>query len=156
MRCNFSGGWVFIPLFFPFQKLVRNAAFGNFFGVMALFQSGRLVKVTLPSLFLLFVSSGSRAAWNRERIEGKAASFCFLSCLSFLGPEGSAGEHPASAAAGTSPNTPQRSPSQNPCWHFVRGMAMACGGWEEGRLCFGNCFFVCLFLAKSWGRVMEE
>ncbi|NWH61177.1 MBB1A protein, partial [Geococcyx californianus] len=32
-------------LFFPpFQKLVRNAAFGNFFGVMALFQSGRLVK----------------------------------------------------------------------------------------------------------------
>lgn len=28
---------------------MRNAAFGNFFGVMALFQSGRLVKVTLLS-----------------------------------------------------------------------------------------------------------
>lgn len=60
---DFSGGWVFIPLFFfPFQKLVRNAAFGNFFGVMALFQSGRLIKVTLPTLpLLLFVNSGSRA-----------------------------------------------------------------------------------------------
>lgn len=29
---------------------MRNAAFGNFFGVVALFQSGRLIKVTLLSL----------------------------------------------------------------------------------------------------------
>ncbi|XP_031985642.1 myb-binding protein 1A isoform X1 [Corvus moneduloides] len=38
------------------KKLVRNAAFGNFFGVMALFQSGRLVKdqkALLESIHLL-------------------------------------------------------------------------------------------------------
>lgn len=58
MKSNHSVRRIFNPFFFPFQKLVRNAAFGNFFGVMALFQSGRLVKVTLP---LLFVSTHSRA-----------------------------------------------------------------------------------------------
>lgn len=47
MRSDLSVGWIFTPIFFLFQKLVRNAAFGNFFGVIALFQSGRLVKVTL-------------------------------------------------------------------------------------------------------------
>ncbi|XP_068010581.1 myb-binding protein 1A [Melanerpes formicivorus] len=38
------------------KKLVRNAAFGNFFGVMALFQSGRLIKdqkALLESILLL-------------------------------------------------------------------------------------------------------
>lgn len=47
VRSDLSVGWIFTPIFFLFQKLVRNAAFGNFFGVIALFQSGRLVKVIL-------------------------------------------------------------------------------------------------------------
>lgn len=55
MKSNLSGKSRVLPIFFSFQKRVRNAAFGNFFGVVALFQSGRLVKVMLLSGVIVLV-----------------------------------------------------------------------------------------------------
>lgn len=57
--------------FFPFQKRVRNAAFGNFFGVMALFQSGRLVKVTLLSGVTVLGILMWKEDWEKSWVTGK-------------------------------------------------------------------------------------
>lgn len=52
---------------------MRNAAFGNFFGVMALFQSGRLVKVILLlclSVLVLGLSEVQRGSREKDWVIG--------------------------------------------------------------------------------------
>lgn len=56
-------------MFFSFlQNLIRNALFGNFFGVLALQQSGRLSKVSAFTIMYLFFYTVKTVKCRRRMI----------------------------------------------------------------------------------------
>jgi len=68
---------------------VRRAAFGNFFGVMALFQSGRLVKVTLPlfcclSVLVLGLSEMERGSGEKGWVIGQSVGWDMKHQVQFI------------------------------------------------------------------------